>query len=246
MKNKSKLFFFTLIIIPIVFFSACQNPQADYDQQGNVFHSIKADKDTAPTADITSDFWKDIKPITIDKDIRDIPMPDVKNHARSRWTNDYLYFLISGPYDQLFLKPDPDTENETYRLWDWEVFEVYIGADFENINLYREFQVSAQDEFLDLNIDCTVQRPGLSDERYWDSGFTVKSKLDTENKIWYAEMRIPIKAIDERKPIAGNEMRINVQRLNNKRNPKLFMAWQPTGLWNPHVPEKFGTLKLVD
>lgn len=243
---KNKLFFFFLIIVAVAFLSACQNPHADYDQQGNIFHSVKADKDTEPTADITSDFWKDIKPITIDKDIRDIPIPNFNNYVRSRWTSKFLYFLISGPYDQLDLTADPNTQKETYKLWEWDVFEVYVGSDFENINLYREFQVSPQNEFLDLSIDSTVRRPGYSDERYWDSGFTVKSKLDTENKIWYAEMRIPIKAIDERDPAEGNEMRVNVQRLNGRRNKRLFIAWKPTGLWNPHKPEKFGILKLID
>jgi hypothetical protein len=112
---------------------------------------------------------------------------------------------------------------------------------------YREFQVSPQSEFLDLNIDSSVPRPGHSDERYWDSGFTVKSRVDTDKKIWYAEMRIPIKAVGAGKPAARNQMRVNVFRLNGTGNEKrLFMAWQPTGLWNPHIPEKFGELRLVD
>lgn len=71
--------------------------------------------------------------------------------------------------------------------------------------------------------------------------------MDRDEKIWYAEMRIPIKAIDERTPKAGNEMRINVYRLGGTEAERdFFLAWQPTGVWNPHKPEKFGRLKLVE
>lgn len=212
-----------------------------------VFLSYKADRDVEPTADAESKFWKGVRPVIIDNGIENNPLPEFKNEARSRWTKDYLYFLFSGPYEKLTLKPEPDTTKETYRLWEWDVFELYIGADFENINLYREFQVSPQGEFLDLNIDSSVARPGHSDERFWDSGFKVKARVDSARKIWCAEMRIPISGIDEREPKAGNEMRVNVYRLSGtEKNRDFFMAWQPTGVWNPHRPAKFGKLRLVE
>jgi len=211
-----------------------------------VFLSYQADKDVEPSADPDTEFWKGIEPITINKSILDVPLPKFRSQARSRWTKDYLYFLFSGPYDKLTLKPDPDTTEETYRLWEWDVFELYIGSDFEHINLYNEFQVSPQSEFLDLKIDSTMRRPGHGDERFWDSGFKVKSRVDSRSKMWYAEMRIPIKAIDERPPKAGNEMRVNVYRLGGTEADRdFFLAWKPTEVWNPHRPHKFGILRLV-
>jgi len=48
-----------------------------------------------------------------------------------------VYFLFAGQYERLTLKPDPDLKNETYRLWEKDCFEVYLGADFEHTNRYR-------------------------------------------------------------------------------------------------------------
>jgi hypothetical protein len=59
-------------------------------------------------------------------------------------------------------------------------------------------------------------------------------------------MKIPISAIDKRPAKVGNTMRVNIFRLQGSGNKRDFLAWQPTGLWNPHRPEYFGTLKLVD
>lgn len=121
-----------------------------------------------------------------------------------------------------------------------------MGSNLEHINLYNEFQVSPQGEFLDLKIDSLSKRPGHGDEWLWDSGFEVKSCLDRKNKMWYAEMRIPIKAFFEESPEAGDEMRVNVYRLGGPEAKRdFFLAWRPTGVWNPHRPQKFGILRLV-
>jgi len=219
----------------------------DTAKQEGTFLSFEAKEDIEPAADVNSEFWKGIKPIKIGSNIRGGKAEKFSSEVRSRWTKENIYFLFSGPYEKLTLKPEPDTEKETYKLWQWDVIELFVGSDFEHINLYKEFQVSPQGEFLDLNIDSTRQRIGYSDERFWDSGFKVKSRLDRDEKIWYAEMRIPIKAIDERTPKAGNEMRINIYRLGGTEAERdFFLAWQPTGVWNPHKPEKFGRLKLVE
>lgn len=211
----------------------------------DIFFSYRADKDVEMTADPQSSFWKGIEPLVIDKSILGAPSPNLRSYAWSRWTKDYMYFLFEGPFESQVLKPNPDTEKETFRLWQWDDFELYIGADFERINLYREFEVSPQGEFLDLNIDSTRPNSGHNDERFWDSGFKVKARVDKEKKIWYAELKIPITAIDKRPPKVGNEMRVNVYRLQGPQERRDFLAWRPTGVWMPHHPEKFGILRLV-
>jgi hypothetical protein len=213
-----------------------------------VFRSYRAQQDAPLSADPNSGFWKDVKGVQLDRNILNEADPAVASEARSRWTDRYLYFLFFGPYETLRLKPDPDTSHETYYLWKWDVFELYLGANFDNINLYGEHQISPQGEYLDLGIDATREKPGWNDERLWDSGMTVKSRIDAEKKIWYGEMRIPIASIDKRPPKADNEMRVNVYRLQSAGEGKRvhFLAWQPTGEWNPHRPQKFGILRLVD
>lgn len=212
-----------------------------------VFPSYHAERDADLTADPDAKFWKGIPGQVIDHSILGHLEPDLRSEARSRWTEKYLYFLFSGAYDNLNLKPNPTTDSETFRLWEWDVFELDLGADFEHINRYAELQVSPQSEFLDLAIDSTKPRPGWSDERFWDSGMKVKSRIDASHHIWYAEMRIPIASIDARPPQLGNEFRVNVYRLHGQGpgRQRPFLAWHPTGVYNPHHPEKFGILKLV-
>jgi hypothetical protein len=216
-------------------------------QEPGIFPSYRAAKDHPPDADPNSKFW-DVPGVQIDHGIEGNPEPMLHSEARSRWTKKNVYFLFIGPYvDHLKLKVDPDTKNETYKLWFFDVFELYLGANFDNINLYGEFQMSPQGEFADLDIDATVDKPGWHDERSWSSGFKVAAHIDQEKHIWYGEMQIPIKSRDSRPAKVGNEMRINVYRLQSvpgEEKPH-FLAWQPTGEWNPHRPKKFGLLKFV-
>ncbi|HWG59104.1 MAG TPA: carbohydrate-binding family 9-like protein [Candidatus Acidoferrales bacterium] len=210
------------------------------------FLSYRAAKDHKLNADPNSKFWRDARGIELDRSILGQPDPSVASHARSRWTKRYLYFLFWGPYDKLHLNPHPQTQHDTQRLWVHDDFELYLGSNFQNINLYDEFEISPQDEFLDMAIDATRARPGWNDEYLWNSGMTVKSRIDTEKKIWYGEMRVPLTAVDRRPAAVGNEFRVNVYRLQHAdRGRGHFLAWQPTGEWMPHHPEKFGILKLV-
>lgn len=232
------------VVLSIVFFlSAPQSTPPSPD----TFLSYQALQDNELNPDPDSAFWKDAKSVDLDQSILGEPDPSVRSEARSRWTKDYLYFLFWGPYDTLHLKPDPDTVHETYKLWFYDDFELYLGSNFDNINLYGEFQISPQSEFLDMAIDATRQKPGWNDERLWDSGMTVKSRIDRDNKVWYGEMRIPIAAIDKRPAAIGNKFRVNVYRLQSAGEGKKihFLAWRPTGEWNPHRPQKFGILELT-
>lgn len=215
-------------------------------KEDDIFLSHYSDSESVLTADPLSEFWSGIEPLMINRNILGGPEDELASEARSRWTADNIYFLFSGPFEEQVLKPDPDTVAETFRLWQWDDFELYIGADFEHINLYREFEVSPQGEFLDLDINSETPRAGHNDERFWDSGFTVKASVDKINKVWHAEICIPLASFDKRKPEAGNEFRVNVYRLQGPADDRDFLAWRPTGYWNPHHPEVFGILRLTD
>ncbi len=215
-------------------------------QEKAVFPSYFADRAVEPTADPDSPFWRGIQGVVIDRSVLGPAMPEFRAEVRSRWTREFVYFLFIGPYQKLTLKPGPDTEKETYRLWEKDCFEVYLGADFEHPNRYREFQMSPQGEFLDLDIDSSRDKPGFNGEQNWNSGMKVKARIDAGKKIWYGEMRIPIAAMDTRPPRSGNEMSINLYRQDGEPPNRDFLAWQPPGVWNPHHPEKFGILRLMN
>src|SRR5260370_8606006 len=111
-----------------------------------------------------------------------------------------------------------------------------MGWGFGDIGREKELQVSAQREWVDLDIDRDDQqgKQGMQ----WNSGYSVKGRIDTQARIWYGEMRIPFGAIDTRTPEKGRELRIGLYRIPGV-NPKKFYAGRPTGQTSFHVPQAF-------
>jgi len=205
--------------------------------------SVKADMDGALTTDPVSSFWQGGPAVFAERDTYGKPIPRYRTQIRSRWTKNNLYFLFICPYDTLYLKPAPDTSTETFQLWDWDVAEVFIGSDFQNIRRYKEFEVSPQSEWIDLDIDLT--KPHHEEGWKWNSGFQVSARIDRAAKTWYAAMRIPFSAIDQRSPTEGNTFRINLFRAQGPPSQRKYIVWQPTMSDSFHVPERFGILKLA-
>jgi hypothetical protein len=205
--------------------------------------SMKADNEVALTTNRVSSFWQGGPAVYAESDRYGKPLPGYRTEIRSRWTNNNLYFLFICPYDTLYLKPAPTTSTETYQLWDWDVAEVFIGSDFQNIRRYKEFEVSPQGEWVDLDIDLT--KPQHEGGWKWNSGFQVSTRIDHAAKTWYAAMRIPLAAVDQHPPADGAMFRINLFRAQGPPSQRKYIAWQPTMSESFHVPECFGILKLV-
>ena len=158
--------------------------------------SKQAQRDASADTDPDSDFWRGAPPIFAERDRSGNPVPGHRTEIRSRWTGRNLYFLFICPYEELNLKPEPKTETETNELWKWDVAEVFIGSDFKNIRRYKEFEISPQGEWIDLDID--LDAPRHEDGWVWNSGFQASARIDQATKTWYAFMRIPYAAVDTR------------------------------------------------
>jgi len=207
-----------------------------------VIASHRAAADFALTADPDAASWKGIAGIFMENGPKGEVHPDHRTEVRSRWTTGNVYFLFICPYQELHLHPHPAVSNETNQLWDWDVAEVFVGSDFQRIRRYKEFEMSPQGEWVDLDIDRDHPLP--EGGWLWNSGFEVKARINSEKKIWYGEMRIPMKSIDPRPPVAGLEMRINFYRCQGAGAHRVYIAWQPTHAANFHVPEAFGRMRL--
>jgi hypothetical protein len=205
--------------------------------------TTEAKEDVALDVDLTSTFWSQTVPIYGDRDKNDHVLPGYRTEIRSRWTAKNLYFLFSCPYEELFLRPNPSTTTETNKLWNWDVAEVFIGLDFKNIRRYKEFEISPQGEWLDLDIDLT--KPHHEEGWTWNSGFQVAARIDEQTKTWYGAMKIPWTALDETPPSAGKTLRVNFFRSQGPLSNRKEIAWQPTMSETFHVPERFGLLRLV-
>ncbi len=56
--------------------------------------------------------------------------------------------------------------------------EAFIGHDLANIDLYKEFEVSPQGEWVDLDVDR--KRQGKEVDWLWNSGFHFKTRIDRD------------------------------------------------------------------
>lgn len=207
-----------------------------------IFLTHYSDRDFALTADPAAPHWR-VAGVVIENDRFGKPVPGHRTEVRSRWTKDNIYILFSCKYNDLYLKPNPVTDEETNKLWEWDVAEVFVGADFDNILRYREFQMSPQGEWVDLDIDKS--KPRFAEGWTWNSGMKVRARIDHASKMWFGEMMIPIRSIDARTPKAGNEMRINLYHIQGPE-PRNYLAWQAVHNPSYHTPEHFGRLRLVE
>jgi hypothetical protein len=203
----------------------------------------EATDDVAVDTNPASTFWSQTVPIYADRDKNGHVLPPYRTEIRSRWTAKNLYFLFSCPYEELFLRPNPSATTETNKLWNWDVAEVFIGLDFNNIRHYKEFELSPQGEWLDLDIDLT--KPHHEEGWTWNSGFQVAARIDEQSKIWYGTMKIPWTALDGIPASVGKTLRVNFFRSQGPLSNRKEIAWQPTMSETFHVPERFGLLRLV-
>ncbi len=203
--------------------------------------SSRSEHDPAPDTDPDSVFWQDAPRVIMTGNGYGIEVPGYRTEVRSRWTDKNLYFLFLCPYEQLHLRPDPSVTAKTNGLWNWDVAEAFIGSTHDPIHRYKEFELSPQQEWLDLDIN--LEKPGKVNDESWSSKFEVAARVAPEEKIWYGFMRIPYASIEERKAAAGNTLRINFFRSQGPTPVEL--AWQPPLQASFHAPQHFGLLKLI-
>ncbi|MFZ0301903.1 MAG: carbohydrate-binding family 9-like protein [Terracidiphilus sp.] len=209
----------------------------------STFKSEYAPQDVVLDTNTQSPFWRGAPSVYADVDNWGHRLLAYRTKVESRWTTNNLYLLFECPYEDLYLKPSPDAVKETYGLWNWDVAELFIGSDFHNIRRYKEFEVSPQAEWIDLdiNLDLTDHTLGWT----WNSGFQVAARIDPKSKIWYGAMRIPFAALDLRPPVPGRTFRANLFRGQGPPDRHKSIAWMAPMSETFHTPEKFGLITLV-
>jgi hypothetical protein len=200
------------------------------------------EKDVDLTLDPKAAVWSRATPVAAERGRRGEPEKLWRTDVRTRWSDRYLYFFYTGPYQQLYLKPNPQTTADTNQLWDWDVAEAFIGTDPQNIGHYTEYEVSPQGEWVDLDIDRSKPGvPGIG----WNSGFESRASIDRDRKVWYAAMKIPFEAIGVPKPAGGQTFKVNFYRIEGAPPNRTYITWQPVNSDSFHEPKAFGTMKLV-
>ena len=202
--------------------------------------SVFFERDCPLDPDSSTAFWRNAPVTLLARNAYGEPVTGPPTEVRSRWTRRNLYVIFTCPYETLALKPNPDTSRETNRLWEWDVAEVFIRRDDANIRRYREFEVSPQGEWVDVDVD--LDRPNHEGGWVWTSGMEVAAHIDSDRRVWTGAMRIPFSSIDSRPVDAGIALRVNFFRWCAL--DRTSIAWIPTMKHTFHVPEVFGTLLL--
>ena len=210
----------------------------------SVFRSLYAAQDVQLKCDLQSIFWKEAHRVELRFDVHGRMYDQPFTQVRSRWTRTNLYVLFICPFDELYVKSHPVTDQETFGLWEWDVAELFIGGDFQNIGRYKEFEVSPQGEWVDLEVELDL--PDHTVGWRWNSGCEVAALIDRAERVWYGAMRIPFSAIDSQAVVPGRVFRANLCRSHGPPGRRQLIAWRAPMRDTFHVPEKFGSLELVN
>jgi alpha-galactosidase len=164
--------------------------------------------------------------------------PDAQRATEVRllWTPETLFIQFHCNYRTITVFPDARADGYRHGMWDRDVAETFLQPDATDPLVYREFEVSPNNFWIDLAVSH-----GKIEELH--SGLRRRVVLDEKAKTWTAELVIPMKSLttgfDPKKP-----WRANFYRIEGEVEPRFYAAWSPTYSPRPnfHVPAAFGTL----
>ena len=155
------------------------------------------------------------------------------------WSPQVLYLRFECRYRQLHLFNDSEANGRRDHLWERDVAEAFLQPDPSRERCYREFEVSPNGMWIDLD----VFPGGIADLQ---SGLQRSFMLDEKSLTWAAELAIPMKALTSTfDPQAV--WRANFYRVEGRAEPRSYLAWQPTHTAEPnfHVPGAFGKMRFA-
>lgn len=181
--------------------------------------------------------WLTATPIVFDHDWKGQDSDAIRStEVRLLWTPDTLFLRFVARYTELTVFEDSDPDGRRDHLWDRDVVEVFLQPNASDPWIYKEFEFSPNGMWIDLD----VNHGALSNPH---SGLVRRVTVSAGEKIWGAEIGIPMKALtaafDPNKP-----WRVNFFRVEGPSEPRFYSAWNPTGTPEPsfHVPEAFAPL----
>jgi len=165
--------------------------------------------------------------------------PERETEVRLLWTPETLFLRFRARYRVITVFSDAEPNGRRDQLWDRDVAEVFLQPDASTPRRYKEFEVSPNGFWIDLDI-----APG--EKHDLKSGLRCRVVLNEAAKTWIADLALPVKSIISHFDPA-NAWRVNFYRIEGAAEPRFYSAWRPTGTAVPnfHVPEAFGELIFV-
>jgi len=181
--------------------------------------------------------WDFAKPLRFDSDWQGKNAdPERETEVRLLWSLESLFLRFRAKYRVITIFSDAERNGRRDQLWDRDVVEVFLQPHLSQPRRYKEFEVSPNGFWIDLDI-----APG--EKHDLKSGMRCRVVTNESEKTWVAEMALPVKCLVEHfDPGAG--WKVNFYRVEGAREPRFYSAWQPTRTAAPnfHVPEAFGEL----
>jgi alpha-galactosidase len=183
--------------------------------------------------------WRNAKPVLFDSDWQGKNAdPHRQTEVRLLWTPESLYLKFVARYRRTTVFDDAKPSGRRDKLWDRDVAEVFLQPDPQQPRRYKEFEVSPNGFWIDLEI-------ANGSLRHIKSGLGRRVNIDEPKKTWTAELAIPMQSLTQTFDPAA-VWRVNFFRVEGPTEPRFYSSWQPTNTPRPnfHVPERFGYLKF--
>jgi alpha-galactosidase len=185
--------------------------------------------------------WTEAMPLSFCSDWRGQDAdPPRQTEVRALWTPSTLYLRFVCRYRDMFVFVDSDAHGRRDALWERDVAEAFLQPDLSRPDFYKEFEVSPNGMWVDLDIFPG----GRSDLK---SGLTRSIRVDPDRHTWAAELSIPMRSLTAVFDPAVI-WRANFFRVEGPKEPRFYSAWRPTGTPQPnfHVPKAFGKLRFAE
>lgn len=183
--------------------------------------------------------WQHANPVVFSSDWQaNNADPARQTEVRLLWSKRNLYLRFECHYRELYIFEDSEPNGRRDHLWDRDVAEAFLQPDASGKHFYREFEVSPNGMWIDLD----VFPGGVSDLK---SGLQRSVVIDPKSHIWIAELAIPLRVLTARFD-PSNTWRANFYRIEGAHEQRAYLAWQPTRTPTPdfHVPAAFGTVRF--
>lgn len=182
-----------------------------------------------------SSAWEAVPPVAFCSDWRgEDADPQRETRVRFLWSDEYLFVQFLCRYRGIYVYDGGNTRRD--RLWLRDVAELFIRPGTDDPKHYKEFEISPNGDWLDLDIDY-----GHKSILYCDIRSRVR--IDTDARVWSAKLAIPFSCLTT--AFSPNEVwRLNLFRIEGPEPVRFYSAWRPTFTTQPnfHVPEYFGEL----
>lgn len=162
--------------------------------------------------------------------------PSREMEVKLLWTPEQLFLRFQAKFRVITVFSDAEPNGRRDQLWDRDVAEVFLQPDPSKLRRYKEFEVSPNGFWIDLDI-----APG--EKHDLKSGLRRRVVLNEAGKTWTAELALPMKCLVARFDPAAT-WKVNFYRVEGAAEPRFYSAWSPTRTAVPdfHVPEAFGEL----